>query len=369
MKTTIRYGLEVALLILIAVYLRLDAHSAPTAATPLVAVSPAEPVPTAGSELIRDQSSPSDAAVQVAQFQSSTASRAATSAKQNDGKLRIICFGAHPDDCEYRVGGTAAMWAKMGHHVKLVSVTNGDIGHWKMAGGPLAQRRTAEAARSDRILGVESKVLDIHDGELMPTLENRRIITRLIRNWQADIVICHRPWDYHPDHRYTGVLVQDAAFMVTVPFFCPDTPRLKRIRSFCITVTVFRSHILLKPIWLSRLTMCFSRKSMPSMRWSLRPMRGEPVEAGNTWPVSRRAARHDAPGSRNATRVGMPRSPTVSAKHSSACTEKRRAGRSSMPKPSRSANTAGNRHGRNSSSSSRFSTDGSVTRLAIEPAK
>jgi len=120
------------------------------------------------------------------------------------------------------------MWAKLGHHVKLVSVTNGDIGHWNTAGGPLAKRRTAEAARSDRILGVESRVLDIHDGELMPTLENRRTITRLIRDWQADIVICHRPWDYHPDHRYVGVLVQDAAFMVTVPYFCPDTPRLKR---------------------------------------------------------------------------------------------------------------------------------------------
>jgi LmbE family N-acetylglucosaminyl deacetylase len=71
-------------------------------------------------------------------------------------------------------------------------------------------------------------VLDIHDGELEPTLENRQKITRLIREWNADIVIAHRPWDYHPDHRYVGVLVQDAAFMVTVPFFCPDTPPLTK---------------------------------------------------------------------------------------------------------------------------------------------
>ncbi|NOX55443.1 MAG: PIG-L family deacetylase, partial [Planctomycetes bacterium] len=146
----------------------------------------------------------------------------------DDGKLRIIVFGAHPDDCEFRVGGTAIKWAKAGHHVKLVSVTNGDIGHWKMAGGPLAQRRTAEVKRAGKILGVESQVLDIHDGELMPTLENRKLITRLIREWKADIVIAHRPWDYHPDHRYVGVLVQDAAYMVTVPFFCPDVPPLKR---------------------------------------------------------------------------------------------------------------------------------------------
>jgi LmbE family N-acetylglucosaminyl deacetylase len=135
-------------------------------------------------------------------------------------------FGAHPDDAEFKAGGTAILWARQGHHVKFVSVTNGDIGHWQTAGGPLAQRRKAEAAKADRILGAESEVLDIHDGELEPNLENRRKITRLIRRWKADIVIAHRPWDYHPDHRYTGVLVQDAAFMVTVPYFCPDTPAL-----------------------------------------------------------------------------------------------------------------------------------------------
>jgi N-acetylglucosamine malate deacetylase 1 len=146
----------------------------------------------------------------------------------DDGKLRIIVFGAHPDDAEFKAGGTAAKWARQGHHVKLVSVTNGDIGHWAMAGGPLAQRRTAEVQAAGKVLGTTAQVLDIHDGELMPTLENRRTITRLIREWKADIVISHRPWDYHPDHRYVGVLVQDAAFMVTVPFICPDTPPLQK---------------------------------------------------------------------------------------------------------------------------------------------
>ena len=145
-----------------------------------------------------------------------------------EGKLNIICFGAHPDDAEYKSGGTAALWASLGHRVKLVSVTNGDIGHWQMAGGPLAKRRTAESAEVAKRLGVTSEVLDIHDGELLPTLENRRLITRQIREWNADIVIAHRPWDYHPDHRYVGVLVQDAAYMVSVPFFCPDTPPLKK---------------------------------------------------------------------------------------------------------------------------------------------
>ncbi|MEW4566574.1 PIG-L family deacetylase [Tautonia sp. JC769] len=145
-----------------------------------------------------------------------------------DRPLRIIVFGAHPDDCELKAGGTAARWAKLGHKVKFVSTTNGDIGHHEMAGGALAQRRTAEVERCAEILGIETEVLDIHDGELMPTLENRRTITRLIREWEADLVISHRPNDYHPDHRYTGILVQDAAFMVIVPFFCPDVPALRK---------------------------------------------------------------------------------------------------------------------------------------------
>ena len=146
----------------------------------------------------------------------------------DEGKLRIICFGAHPDDCEYQVGGMAAKWAAAGHKVKFVSTTNGDIGHFKTAGGPLAQRRTAEVQRAAQILGIETEVLDIHDGELMPTLENRRTFVRLIRQWKADIVMTHRPNDYHPDHRYTGVLVMDSAYMVAVPFFCPEVPALKR---------------------------------------------------------------------------------------------------------------------------------------------
>jgi LmbE family N-acetylglucosaminyl deacetylase len=149
-------------------------------------------------------------------------------AGENETPLRIIVFGAHPDDCELDAGGTAARWAQLGHKVKFVSVTNGDIGHHEIAGAPLARRRAAEVKRCAEILGIATEVLDIHDGELMPTLENRRTITREIRQWKADLVISHRPNDYHPDHRYTGILVQDAAFMVIVPGFCPDVPALRK---------------------------------------------------------------------------------------------------------------------------------------------
>jgi LmbE family N-acetylglucosaminyl deacetylase len=164
-----------------------------------------------------------------------------------DGKLRIIVFGAHPDDPEYRSAGVAMKWAQQGHHVKLVATTNGDIGHWDIAGGPLALRRKKEVAEVARRLGVVNEVLDIHDGELEPTLENRRAVTRLIKQWNADIVITNRPNDYHPDHRYTSVLVQDAAYMVTVPFITPEVPPLKKNPVFLYSSDRFQKPNPFKP--------------------------------------------------------------------------------------------------------------------------
>ena len=152
-------------------------------------------------------------------------------AKQaDDGKLRILVLGAHPDDCEHKVGGTAALWAKLGHHVKFVSLTNGDAGHWYMAGGPLARRRLFEAQKAAEILAVEdTKVLDIHDGELMPTLENRKTLVALIRQWRPDIVLSHRPYDWsHPDHHHAGELVRDAQSSAGPKNFCPLTARSPR---------------------------------------------------------------------------------------------------------------------------------------------
>ena len=153
----------------------------------------------------------------------------AWAAPAGEAKLRIIAFGAHPDDCDQRAGGTAAMWAARGHLVKFVSVTNGDAGHQTEGGGALARRRRAEAQEAARRLGIaEYETLDNHDGELLPSLPVREQIIRKIRQWNADLVLGPRPNDYHPDHRYTGVLLQDAAYMVVVPNICPDTPPLRK---------------------------------------------------------------------------------------------------------------------------------------------
>ncbi|HVQ30474.1 MAG TPA: PIG-L family deacetylase, partial [Vicinamibacteria bacterium] len=66
---------------------------------------------------------------------------------QSSAPLRIITFGAHPDDCELVSGGVAAKWAALGHKFKCVAVTNGDIGHSVIAGGPLALRRRVESLK------------------------------------------------------------------------------------------------------------------------------------------------------------------------------------------------------------------------------
>lgn len=153
---------------------------------------------------------------------------ATMNAQNSDGKIRIIMIGAHPDDCDEDGGGTAALFAQMGYAVKFVSVTNGDAGHQTLKDAALAKRRFAEAQEAGRRLGVVYDVLDNHDGLLMPTLDVRLAIIRKIREWNADVVIAPRPNDYHPDHRYTGVLVQDAAYMVSVPNIAPDVPALKK---------------------------------------------------------------------------------------------------------------------------------------------
>ena len=142
--------------------------------------------------------------------------------------LSIVVFGAHPDDADIKAGGTAARWADRGDRVLFVSLTNGDAGHQEMDRAPLAERRRLEAEAAARVLGVHVRVLDNHDGELQPTLALRQAIIGILREARADLVLLPRPWDYHPDHRATAQVVQDAAYMVTVPHALPGSPHLAR---------------------------------------------------------------------------------------------------------------------------------------------
>ena len=146
---------------------------------------------------------------------------------QEGKKLNVIIIGSHPDDPD-KTGGTAYKWAQLGHNVLMVSLTNGDAGHQSLKAKELAKIRREEARKAGEVIGVRYITLDNHDGQLMPTYENRLEVIKLIREQKADIVIFPRPYDYHPDHRYTGVLVLDAAYMVTVPTILPKVPFLEK---------------------------------------------------------------------------------------------------------------------------------------------
>lgn len=142
-------------------------------------------------------------------------------------QIRAIFIGAHPDDADIHAGGLAAMYAAAGHVVKFVSLTNGGTGHFHMGGGELARRRYAETQAAAAVIGITYDVVDNHTGELEPNVANRKTVVRMIRDFKPDIVLLLSPDDYHPDHRYASVLVQDSAYLVTVPGMCPLTPHLR----------------------------------------------------------------------------------------------------------------------------------------------
>jgi len=139
-----------------------------------------------------------------------------------------MIIGAHPDDADIKAGGTSAQWCALGHEVKMASLTNGQAGHQTAYGPQLARRRRAEAEAAAATIGATYTIMDQPDGELDDRLEFRLQVICLIRNFRPDLIITHRTVDYHADHRFTGQLVQDAAYLLTVPAICPDVPHMQR---------------------------------------------------------------------------------------------------------------------------------------------
>jgi len=137
---------------------------------------------------------------------------------------RLLCIGAHPDDCEIKTSGLAALWTGNGGAARFVAMTDGGAGHQELAGAKLVEIRRAEAHAGAAAVGADSLVFDNPDGSLMPSLENRHKVIRAVREFQPDVIVTHRTNDYHPDHRYTGVLVQDACYMIMVPNVLPSVP-------------------------------------------------------------------------------------------------------------------------------------------------
>jgi LmbE family N-acetylglucosaminyl deacetylase len=143
------------------------------------------------------------------------------------GKLSVLFIGAHPDDADIQFGGTAIKYVQLGHTVSYLTLTNGNAGHQTEGGEALARRRYKETQAVAKFLDIKYFVLDNNDAELQATIENRKKVIQVIREVKANLIVTHRPNDYHADHRNTSVLVQDAAYLICVPNVLPLTPRLE----------------------------------------------------------------------------------------------------------------------------------------------
>ncbi len=143
--------------------------------------------------------------------------------------MKILMIGAHQDDNEFRCGGLAHKYVKQGHDVRFLSMCNGSGGHHIMTPEETTKRRAEESAAVAKLLGITYDVwYDQEDCELEVNLETRKRLTRYIREYNPDLIITHRPNDYHADHRAAGQLVLDAAYLLIVPHFCPEVPAMTK---------------------------------------------------------------------------------------------------------------------------------------------
>ena len=139
---------------------------------------------------------------------------------------RVLCVNAHPDDQEFTVGGTLAKWVRGGTYVVTVVITSGDAGSNERTETDHDQNQTRRTARTEQraaseVLGVQETVfMHYGDGTLQPTIELRRDLTRSIRKYKPDVVVCGDPtarfygnsYMNHPDHRAAGDATCDAVF-------------------------------------------------------------------------------------------------------------------------------------------------------------
>lgn len=147
----------------------------------------------------------------------------------NDEFQTYMLVVAHPDDSEFSSAGTVARLKDAGKRVILIQVTSGDKGSPDLDADPaeLARTREAEMMEAARRLGMDEVVfLRCEDGSLMPDLELREKIVRMIRAHKPDVLITHdpfRPYALHPDHRAVGLASTDAVYPTARdPLYFPE---------------------------------------------------------------------------------------------------------------------------------------------------
>lgn len=148
------------------------------------------------------------------------------SVKEPAAPKRVMSIHAHPDDQEFTVAGTLAKWARAGSEIVSVCITSGDSGSNektdpRMTKQELVKIREEEQRNAARVLGLKETVfLRYADGMLLPSIELRRDLARLIRKFKPDVVVCGDPtarfygnsYMNHPDHRVAADVALDAVF-------------------------------------------------------------------------------------------------------------------------------------------------------------
>lgn len=142
---------------------------------------------------------------------------------------KVMYIGAHPDDVEFRAIGSAIKFKEQGAQVVVVSISDGSAGHHILKREDLAKRRREEFAKAASLIDAKSIILGAIDGMVTPDLDTRDKLIKLIREEAPDIIFTNRLCDYHPDHRYTAQLVQDASYLLMVPSVVPEVPVLRYV--------------------------------------------------------------------------------------------------------------------------------------------
>jgi len=136
---------------------------------------------------------------------------------------RVLVVLAHPDDPEFFCGGTIARWAASGRDITYCLLTRGDKGSDddSLSTQELAEIREVEQRAAAKTLGVhEVMFLKELDGYVLPTLDLRRDIVRVIRQVKPQVVITCDPTNFfpsnyyinHADHRAAGQATLDAVY-------------------------------------------------------------------------------------------------------------------------------------------------------------